>query len=188
MGITSNNNAVRADTKERVIKSNTDFKTNNKLHAVFQKLDKVKDARRISQRRKSIEYGKNTAGYETYLQEVPKSKRRARCMKHPMTPDHTLEIPTKRWQGLVKAWRKALHHYDPPDLAKAMEAEAITENPTVTTVKDKELVTAQAEGLLVDLQPRSEEVLHQWEEARQKQQEEDDFDHVDLDDSDDDLL
>eukprot|EP00546_Thalassionema_frauenfeldii_P020313 CAMPEP_0178895248 /NCGR_PEP_ID=MMETSP0786-20121207/479_1 /TAXON_ID=186022 /ORGANISM="Thalassionema frauenfeldii, Strain CCMP 1798" /LENGTH=103 /DNA_ID=CAMNT_0020565453 /DNA_START=299 /DNA_END=610 /DNA_ORIENTATION=- len=103
-----------------------------------------------------------------------------------MTPDHTLDIPTKRWQGLVKAWRKALHQYDPPDLAKAMEAEAIAEKSLERTVKDKELATAQAEGLLVDLQPRSDDVLQKWEEARQQQQ--DEFDHADLDDSDDELL
>lgn len=84
--------------------------------------------------------------------------------------------------------RKALHQYDPPDLAKAMEAEAIAENSLEMTVKDKELATAQAEGLLVDLQPRSDNVLQKWEEARQQHQEEDDFDHADLNDSDDELL
>lgn len=105
MGITSNNShGCRTDTKKAAIKSRSDSKNKNNVHSVFQKLDKMKDARRISQRRKAVEYGKNTAGYEAYVQQVPKSQRRQRCMKHPMTPDHTLDIPTKRWQGLVKAW------------------------------------------------------------------------------------
>ncbi len=60
--------------------------------------------RRLEQRRKMISYGKNTAGYEEYLKQVPKEKRRIRCMETPMTPDHTLDIPNKRWAGQVRAW------------------------------------------------------------------------------------
>lgn len=48
--------------------------------------------------------GKNTVGYDEYVRQVPRHKRRPRFMKHPSTPDHTLDIPTKRWQGIVKAW------------------------------------------------------------------------------------
>ena len=73
---------------------------------VFEKLDPTNavHARRLQQRRRMIAYGKNTVGYEEYRQQVPKHKRNPRTMKHPSTPDHTLDIPTKRWQGLVKAW------------------------------------------------------------------------------------
>ena len=61
-------------------------------------------ARRIQQRRRMILLGKNTAGYEEYIKQVPKHKRRIRSMKHPATPDHQKDIPNKRWTGLVKAW------------------------------------------------------------------------------------
>jgi hypothetical protein len=72
----------------------------------FQKLD-PKDAahtKRMIQRRKTVSKGKNTAGYECYIKQVPTEKRRLRSMETPMTPDATLDIPSKRWQGLVKAW------------------------------------------------------------------------------------
>jgi histone RNA hairpin-binding protein len=74
--------------------------------AQFQKLD-PKDpahAKRMAQRIKTISKGENTAGYECYIKQVPKEKRRLRSMETPMTPDATLDIPAKRWQGLVKAW------------------------------------------------------------------------------------
>ena len=61
-------------------------------------------ANRIQQRRKMIQKGKNTAGYDCYVQQVPKHKRTARSMVTPSTPDATLDIPTKRWQGQVRAW------------------------------------------------------------------------------------
>lgn len=61
-------------------------------------------ARRIQQRRRMVAKGKNTVGYDEYTKKVPKHKRRPRSMEHPSTPDHTLDIPNKRWQGLIKAW------------------------------------------------------------------------------------
>jgi hypothetical protein len=60
--------------------------------------------RRLEQRRKMISYGKNTAGYEEYLKQVPKEKRQRRNMDTPMTPDCTLDIPNKRWMGQIRAW------------------------------------------------------------------------------------
>ena len=61
-------------------------------------------ARRIQQRRRQVMFGKNTAGYEEYTKKVPRHKRRHRCLDCPMTPDYMLDIPTKRWQGLMNAW------------------------------------------------------------------------------------
>ena len=62
------------------------------------------EARRIQQRQRAILKGKNTVGYDEYVRQVPKSKRRPRNPEHPMTPDHTRDIPNRRWLGLVKAW------------------------------------------------------------------------------------
>lgn len=73
---------------------------------IVSKLDQSnpEHARRIHQRRKAIMYGKNTAGYEEYTKKVPKHRRKPRNIEYPVTPDHTVDIPNKRWQGLVKAW------------------------------------------------------------------------------------
>jgi hypothetical protein len=61
-------------------------------------------ANRLQQRRKTILKGKNTAGYDAYLQQVPQNKRVPRSMDTPSTPDPSLDISTKRWQGQVRAW------------------------------------------------------------------------------------
>jgi Histone RNA hairpin-binding protein RNA-binding domain len=79
-------------------------KTQKSTAAAFDKLDPDQFARRIEQRRRAVQHGKNTVGYEEYRKQVPKEERRPRSMQHPSTPDPTLDIPTKRWQGLVKAW------------------------------------------------------------------------------------
>jgi Histone RNA hairpin-binding protein RNA-binding domain len=61
-------------------------------------------ARRIQQRRRAVAIGKNTPGYAEYCKQVPKERRKPFSMETPPTPDHTLDIPTKRWQGMVNAW------------------------------------------------------------------------------------
>jgi len=73
---------------------------------LFDKLnpDDPVHAQRMVARQKAIQKGKNTAGYDAYVQQVPKHQRRPRSMETPSTPDHTLDIPAKRWQGMVKAW------------------------------------------------------------------------------------
>ena len=228
-------------TTSKIIADKNVTNTNKKVAAkaannqVFCKLDPTQFQRRIEQRRRAIQHGKNTAGYDEYIKEVPKNQRRPRSMKHPSTPDHTLEIPTKRWQGLIKAWyvvnwkvpldlsllsyfllvsnlssdpdsqntqnnlpffsrRKALHQYDPPDLAMAFAEEATPqeEKQDIKTVKGLELAQAHQQGLLVDLgrmeeSPtsvacRSDKLLDQWEAKR------DDLEDAILDDSDDELL
>ncbi|GAX21291.1 hypothetical protein FisN_1Lh122 [Fistulifera solaris] len=93
------------------------------LEEKFNKLD-PKDSehlKRIQQMNKDIAKGKNTAGYHAYSHQVPKEKRRIRSMETPSTPDANLDISKKRWQGLVKAWRIALHKYDPADLMNSFE-------------------------------------------------------------------
>jgi len=76
------------------------------LEVLFTKLDPTDPvhARRIFQRRKDLSRGKNTVGYHVYVKKVPKEKRRPRCMDTPSTPDPTLDISAKRWQGLIRAW------------------------------------------------------------------------------------
>lgn len=128
-------------------------------------------ARRIQQRRRDVAKGKNTIGYDKYIKKVPKHKRRLRSMQHPSTPDHTRDIPNKRWQGLVKAWcvswcavviighkiliictfliyrRKALHQYDPPDLMKAFDQAAAEDGKKTPAKKAPDTTSVQAKQL-----------------------------------------
>jgi hypothetical protein len=84
------------------------FSTSNQVNSEpeFQKLDQSNPshAKKIQQRRRDVQMGLNTGGYDEYIKQVPKDKRVPRSMKTPTTPDHTLEIPNKRWLGMVRAW------------------------------------------------------------------------------------
>lgn len=70
------------------------------------------DTRRLSQRQKQIDYGKNTLGYERYLELVPRNKRRR--FVHPQTPDIKQVCSKRSWDGQVRKWRTRLHDFDPP--------------------------------------------------------------------------
>ncbi|KAL7452896.1 hypothetical protein ACHAWC_004609 [Mediolabrus comicus] len=118
--------------------------------------DNPDHARRIRQRRRQVLFGKNTAGYEEYIKKIPKHKRKFKNLEHPQTPDHLADIPTKRWQGQMNAWRRALHKFDPPDLASRQSGasnKAITLAPRpCATEQDKvqeEIAQAKASGLQV---------------------------------------
>ena len=128
------------------------------MEAEVPKLDpnNPEHARRIRQRRRQVLFGKNTAGYEEYVKKVPRHKRKFKSLEHPQTPDHLLDIPTKRWQGQMNAWRRSLHKFDPPDLASRLSQAS---NPNITlaprpcaTDQDKvqeEIAQAKASGLQV---------------------------------------
>ncbi|EED95237.1 hypothetical protein THAPSDRAFT_268247 [Thalassiosira pseudonana CCMP1335] len=122
------------------------------------KLDPSKPdhARRIHQRRRQVLFGKNTAGYECYTKQVPRHKRRLRCADHPMTPDHLVDVSARRWQGMMNAWRRSLHKFDPPDLTTRQLATAnksITLAPRPTDNEEdrvaEEIAQAKASGLQV---------------------------------------
>ncbi|EDW98330.1 histone RNA hairpin-binding protein [Drosophila yakuba] len=70
----------------------------------------------LSRRQKQIDYGKNTAAYERYLEMVPKTER---TRDHPRTPNKYGKYSRRAFDGLVKIWRKSLHIYDPPTQARA---------------------------------------------------------------------
>ena len=176
----------------------------------FDRLDtsNPQHARRVSQRRKMIATGKASLSYSLYRQKVPKEQRQPRSMITPSTPDHTLDIPNKRWQGMVRAWRRALHQYDDKENSDKIETnttkkwEAVPDNAVQQEVdaQDHELATAQANGLLVDTSStierdeigvnRSSEdtmgVLDEWDVTRRKITNGDDL--WSDEDSDDDLL
>lgn len=69
-----------------------------------------KDSAILERRQKQIDYGKNTLGYENYLQQVPREQR---TNDHPKTPPKHIKYSRRAWDGVVKVWRKQLHCYDP---------------------------------------------------------------------------
>eukprot|EP00980_Cylindrotheca_fusiformis_P030780 scaffold25411_cov152-Cylindrotheca_fusiformis.AAC.7 len=188
------------------------------LEPAFSKLDpnNPDHARRIQTRRRMISYGKNTVGYDEYLKKFPKEKRCPRSMDTPSTPDYTLDIPNKRWVGQVRAWRRALHNYDPPELktflAEDMLDDGNERTPTLDrkrglfqntgSVKDQELAKAKSSGLQVlfddgnskqsptsVVQSNEMTELDKWEEKRNDDNDDEFFSDGDPSvDSDDDLL
>ncbi|EDW04488.1 histone RNA hairpin-binding protein [Drosophila grimshawi] len=75
----------------------------------------------LSRRQKQIDYGKNTATYERYVDQVARNER---TRDHPRTPNKYGKYSRRAFDGLVKIWRKQLHFYDPPSAKDARSAEA----------------------------------------------------------------
>ena len=73
---------------------------------IFNKLNPTNSqhVHKMKQRHKAIAKGKNTIGYDIYSRTIPKEKRQKFSMVTPSTPDHTLDIPNKKWNGLVRSW------------------------------------------------------------------------------------
>mmetsp|Transcript_12309 Transcript_12309/g.23068 ORF Transcript_12309/g.23068 Transcript_12309/m.23068 type:complete len:229 (+) Transcript_12309:235-921(+) len=166
------------------------------------------EAQRMKTRFKMISKGKNTVGYDEYLKQVPKSRRR-KIPEHPVTPDHTLDIPNRRWQGQVKAWRISLHKYDPKDLSSVLHMEqSITDankfnhglgGSTTTQDEQVSLDTLQSLRLGEVSTDRSKPFSRTNNFVQEKCDRDEDFEEIEewernqdppnyLDDSDDDLL
>lgn len=64
----------------------------------------------LVRRQKQIDYGKNTLGYENYMQQIPRDQR---TKDHPKTPPRHIKYSRRAWDGLIKVWRKKLHCFDP---------------------------------------------------------------------------
>ncbi|KAK2957110.1 putative Oocyte-specific histone RNA stem-loop-binding protein 2 [Blattamonas nauphoetae] len=69
------------------------------------------DPRRLEQRQKQIQYGKSTVGYQCYLENVPKEQRVDHV--HPQTPNIHLKCSKRRFDQVIRGWRRYLHLWDP---------------------------------------------------------------------------
>ncbi|OQR90566.1 hypothetical protein THRCLA_09280 [Thraustotheca clavata] len=97
-----------------------------------QMFQKEMDPHKLSQRQKQIDFGKNTIGYDRYIQLVPKNKRNTKI--HPMTPDKTKMMSKRAWDGRIRVWRAALHQFDPKPVEEVNDGNSTQtiDTPTIS--------------------------------------------------------
>lgn len=78
-------------------------------------MDFETDSHRIQQRQRQIDFGKNTIGYQRYLEQYPVKRKRPKHL--PKTPDVRKKCSKRAFAGLVRVWRRRLHEWDLPDSA-----------------------------------------------------------------------
>ncbi|RNF23306.1 uncharacterized protein Tco025E_02833 [Trypanosoma conorhini] len=77
-------------------------------------------SRRLKQRQRQVQYGKETVGYSNYLRAVPsRCDREFRNPMHPMTPRPEYDCSKRTFDRYLNIWRRQLHlwdDYDPNNL------------------------------------------------------------------------
>ncbi|XP_059610444.1 histone RNA hairpin-binding protein [Phlebotomus argentipes] len=99
----------KKDTTHRVRStSNSSGSTNNSGNTKM-KREYESDPEILMRRQKQIDFGKNTIGYDNYINQVPKAER---ASTDPNTPQKRFKYSRRAWDGLIKQWRKQLHAWD----------------------------------------------------------------------------
>ncbi|CAD1479113.1 unnamed protein product [Heterotrigona itama] len=109
---TRENQINNEDAKVSRTRHNSDSSsTTNSSDSGKRRVEYETDPRVLARRQKEIDYGKNTVGYDRYIQTVPKEKR---TREHPRTPPKYIKYSRRGWDSMVRLWRKQLHQWDPP--------------------------------------------------------------------------
>jgi len=159
-------NGLRSGGRQRVSKQRPQVSSDHWTQG-----PKETDAHKIEQRLKQIQYGYNTAGYDRYLQLVPKEKRQGYDI-HPRTPDAYLEQSKRKWDGRVQKWRRELHKWDPVGIN---DATAIT---TAVLNSTDDAFSASSAGVMdkVDCNQLSKDDAMNDDNAYKNEQDDDDDD------------
>jgi len=96
---------------------------------------KEKDPKKLTNRQRQIDIGKNTEGYRHYIQDVARSDR---TVDHPWTPDKATECSTRSWQGVMRIWRRKLHFWDPEHVIRERQ-ETFFNISSSTIISDDEI-------------------------------------------------
>ncbi|KNE62590.1 hypothetical protein AMAG_07792 [Allomyces macrogynus ATCC 38327] len=89
--------------------------------------------RRLAQRQKQIDYGKNTIGYQNFTATIPRHKRRR---TDPHTPDKNQECSTRSWVGQLRRWRRQLHRWDQGPLPTGASGTCLPNCPSASEPYD----------------------------------------------------
>lgn len=76
--------------------------------------------RRLQQRQKQIDFGKNTEGYRRYRSLIPIARRDEK-RGHLHSPDKYCPCSKSQWDSYVRQWRRMLHAYDPDTSEAAID-------------------------------------------------------------------
>jgi len=90
------------------------------------------DTETLRKRQKRINFGKVTSEYQRYILAIPRKQRKP---FHPKTPNKFRKCSRRKFDGLIKKWRKLLHVWDEnpdllPEFKSSIDAQDEEENVT----------------------------------------------------------